>query len=98
MAVAHLVPEHSPLGEGPITEEGFFTEEAGLSVEMERPVNEPGAELQSDMTSGITAAFKNFKEQLEEHFTVSNQVNTKLWIIDTFIDLINNFISHKDEL
>ncbi|XP_055363670.1 synaptonemal complex protein 2-like isoform X2 [Betta splendens] len=47
-------------------EDGFCTEEAGLSAE--HPVTEPEAPPQLDLTSGITAAFRRFKDQLEKHF------------------------------
>lgn len=42
-------------------------EEAEPSVKSKEPVNEP----ESDQISGITTAFKTFKAQLEQHFTVS---------------------------
>ena len=54
--------------------EGLFDGGAEPPVKREEPVNEP----ESDLTSGITTAFKTFKAQLEQHFTVS----TKKLLID----------------
>ncbi|XP_023249919.1 synaptonemal complex protein 2-like isoform X2 [Seriola lalandi dorsalis] len=60
----------SPEGAGPSAEEeGLICKGARSYVKGEEPVNELATEPESDLTSGITAAFKTFKTQLEEHFT-----------------------------
>lgn len=64
----HLVSESSWKGVGP-PEEGLFAAGAGSPVEGKRPVTE--LQVESDPTSGITAAFNNFKTELNKHFTVS---------------------------
>ncbi|KAM7389968.1 hypothetical protein PAMA_008242 [Pampus argenteus] len=48
-----------------LEEEGLFQEWVESSVKREEAVNMP----EPDLTSGITAAFKTFKAQLEQHFT-----------------------------
>ncbi|XP_039983486.1 synaptonemal complex protein 2-like isoform X2 [Xiphias gladius] len=64
------VRECSPEGAGPsVEEEGLFDKDAGPCVKGEGPVNKSGEEPESDLTSCITAAFKTFKTQLEQHFT-----------------------------
>ncbi|XP_034416577.1 synaptonemal complex protein 2-like [Cyclopterus lumpus] len=63
-----LPAESSNEGAGPPEEEeGLF--DAGAPVEGEEPLIE--LQVESDLTSGITAAFNNFKTQLDKHFTVS---------------------------
>lgn len=63
--------------------------------EKEAQTQEPdavsGAEPQSDLTVGITGAFKTFKTQLEEHFSVSpgNILETS-WKVDEMKVLIIN--------
>nr|XP_040023051.1 synaptonemal complex protein 2-like [Gasterosteus aculeatus aculeatus] len=63
---ASLVAESSWKGVGP-PEEGLFAAGAGSPVEGKRPVTE--LQVESDPTSGITAAFNNFKTELNKHFT-----------------------------
>ncbi|XP_041817839.1 synaptonemal complex protein 2-like [Chelmon rostratus] len=67
---------NSPLEEGPPEGVGPPEQEAGLfnggaesDVEKKEPIIESGMEPESDLTSGITAAFNSFKIQLEQHFT-----------------------------
>ncbi|KAM7369507.1 hypothetical protein PAMP_010826 [Pampus punctatissimus] len=48
-----------------LEEEGLFQGGVESSVKREEAVNMP----EPDLTSGITAAFKTFKAQLEQHFT-----------------------------
>ncbi|XP_044196334.1 synaptonemal complex protein 2-like isoform X2 [Thunnus albacares] len=63
---ASALPEWPREGAEPsVEEEGPFDGGAESSVKREEPVNEP----ESDLTSGITTAFKAFKAQLEQHFT-----------------------------
>lgn len=82
-SAAHLVSELSPEGaEPPAEEEGLSDGEAESHVKTEAPV------IESDLTSGITAAFNAFKTQLEQHLTVSTHMVKKLLNIEW---LINNF-------
>ncbi|XP_067434245.1 synaptonemal complex protein 2-like isoform X5 [Thunnus thynnus] len=63
---ASALPEWPREGAEPsVEEEGLIDGGAEPSVKREEPVNEP----ESDLTSGITTAFKAFKAQLEQHFT-----------------------------
>lgn len=77
-SAAHLVSECSPEGAGP------SAEEEGLSIEKEGPVKKPGAGPESHLTLDITAAFKTFKTQLEQHFTVSNH---SYWLLALIISI-----------
>ncbi|XP_040922055.1 synaptonemal complex protein 2-like isoform X2 [Toxotes jaculatrix] len=63
--------ERSPEGVGPSTdqEEELSGGGAGPRVKTEEPVKTPETEVESDVTSGIAAAFKTFKTQLEQSFT-----------------------------
>ncbi|XP_070709391.1 uncharacterized protein [Pempheris klunzingeri] len=59
-----------PQGAGAQPEdEELFAAGAWSPAKRMEPVMELGAEPQSDITSGITAAFNGFKTQLEEHLT-----------------------------
>ncbi|XP_042372789.1 synaptonemal complex protein 2-like, partial [Plectropomus leopardus] len=60
-------PESSPEGVEPLKEGGLLGEEAGPPEE-EGLVKESGEEAESDLRSGITAAFNTFITQLEQHF------------------------------
>ncbi|XP_042256126.1 synaptonemal complex protein 2-like isoform X4 [Thunnus maccoyii] len=63
---ASALPEWPREGAEPsVEDEGLIDGGAEPSVKREEPVNEP----ESDLTSGITTAFKAFKAQLEQHFT-----------------------------
>ncbi|XP_071340298.1 synaptonemal complex protein 2-like isoform X2 [Trachinotus anak] len=59
------VTEYSPEG----AEEGLICKGAGSCVKAEGSMDKLEVEPESDLTSGITAAFKTFKTQLEERFT-----------------------------
>ncbi|XP_069576290.1 synaptonemal complex protein 2-like [Brachyistius frenatus] len=57
-------------GVGSSAEEGGLLTKGELPfVKREEPVSKPGAETESSMTSDITASFKTFKAELEQHFT-----------------------------
>lgn len=76
--MVHLVSEGSPERAEPPEQEDRA--ESGVR----------GKEPESDLTSGITAAFNVFRTQLEQHFTVRAHLVTDLLIIDYC--LINNSI------
>lgn len=80
-SAVHLVSESPHEGAGPPEEEErLLDEEVESHVEREEPMIESGMEANSDLTSGITAAFNTFKTQLEQHFTVSTHMVKKLLI------------------
>nr|XP_020481146.1 synaptonemal complex protein 2-like isoform X2 [Monopterus albus] len=66
--------EHSPEGLEPTPEdEGLIGEVMAPLIQRAELANTPEVDSESDQTSGITAAFKTFKEQLQQHFTTNRQ-------------------------
>lgn len=60
------------------------SEEVGLTggrekAEVTSPT--PEVEAQSELTSGISSAFRNFREQLEQHLTVSELRGSKVILV-----------------
>ncbi|KAG7222983.1 hypothetical protein INR49_029205 [Caranx melampygus] len=83
-----VMTDCSPAEAGPSAQdEGLICEGVESYEKEEEPVNEPGVKALLDLTTGITAAFKTFKTQLEEHFNrIEKSITdplTQLTILDT---------------